>query len=231
MDFDELSFEFDDSFGDLELDLEVSFDTRYIKPPKTKKISEKALKYDRAADLAKAVNVSENERAFVVVNGSFYFGDFIEALIVEHSYYVKELTISTLSMCQNNVDSLHLLMEEKYVNKVNLIVSDYFYSHERRSLIPYLYQRLDINNRFQLAVAGTHCKMCLIETYCGKQIVMHGSANMRSSGNIEQFVIEESKDLYKFNYEYQRAILDHYQTIQKPIRHKKLWNLINKTKD
>ena len=226
--FDELSFDFGEGFADFELDLDSEFETRYTKPPRVKRIEERHLKYSEAAKLAIDVNPQKGERYFVIVNGSFFFGDFIEALLVEHTIYAKEVTISTLGMCQNNVDSLYLLLAEKYVNKLNLLVSGYFYSHERHDLVPYIYEKLDIGNRFQFAVAHTHCKMCLIETYDGRHIVIHGSANLRSSGNIEQFVIEESKDLYDFNKEYQDRIIEKFKTINKAIRNAALWDVVDK---
>lgn len=232
----DLNFNLDD-FSGIEVDLEDNFETRYIKPPQTKQTSEYFLKYENAEKLAKNIAITPDCRYFVIVNGSFIFGDFIEAIIIENNWKVKRLTISTLSMSENNVDSLAGLLEMNYVQELNLIISDHFFSHERGNLIPYIYEQLDVEgDRFQLAVAGTHCKKCLIETVCGKFVFMHGSANLRSSGNIEQFEIEEGKLIYDFNLEYQEAILEKFKTInkdvqdnlykKKSIRHKKLWDLI-----
>lgn len=94
-------------------------------------------------------------------------------------------------------------------------------------MLPYVYQELDIDNKFQLAAAGTHCKLCIFETECGKKVVIHGSANLRTSANIEQFVIEESEELYNFNHDFQNKIIEKYKTIKKSIRVSKLWDLIN----
>jgi hypothetical protein len=220
-------FDFDmDSFSDEEVDMDMEFETRYIKPPKTKEISEINLKYSDAGKLAKEIKIEAQSRYFAVIAGSFYFGDFIEALIIENNWLVKEMTISTLSLNENNIDSLVNLIEGDYLQKLNIIISDFFFSHERHNLVKYMYQELDKDNRFQLAVAGTHCKLCIFKTACGKYIVIHGSANLRSSGNIEQIVIEESKVLFDFNNKYQNAIISKYKTINKPIRHKKLWQAV-----
>jgi hypothetical protein len=214
-------------FSNFEVDFEVEFDTRYIKPPKSKEITDQQTKYANAEKLAKDINITIDTRYFVIVNGSFIFGDFIEALIIEKGYKVKSMTISTLSMSENNVDSLAGLLEDGYVDELNLIVSDYFYSHERHNLTPYIFKELDRYNKFQLAAASTHCKVCIFETYCGKFIVLHGSCNLRSSSNIEQFVIEENKELYDFNYGYQMKILDKFKTINKAVRSNQLWKAIN----
>lgn len=223
----DLNVELDlDAFEDVEIELDSDFECRYIKPPKTHEIEENYLKYASAEKLAQQLDIHPGARYFVVLNGTFYFGDFIEALIVQKAYKVKKMTISTLSMCENNVDSLGNLLHCGFVDELNLIISDYFFSHERHNLVPYIYQELDVDNRFQLAVAGTHCKLCIFETHCGKHVVVHGSANLRSSGNIEQIVVEESKDLYDFNGEYQDRIIDKYKTINKAVRGTKLWQAV-----
>ena len=226
-DFDfEIDFE---DFSDEEIDIDLDFETRYIKPPLSVEIPEHNLKYANAEKLAQDLEMERGGRYYVVVNGSFIFGDFIEALLVEKQYRVKKMTISTLSMSENNVDSLANLCNAGYIDKLDLIVSDYFFSHERQNLIPYLYKRLDHKNRFQLAAAGTHCKLCIFQTYCGRHIVIHGSANLRSSSNIEQIVIEDSKTLYDFNDEYQSRITETYKTINKSIRGKKLWQAVQES--
>lgn len=222
-------FEFDtEAFSDFEIDFDsdTTFETRYIKPPRTKQIAEKNLKYSNAEKLAKDIVIEKGSRYFVVINGSFIFGDLIEAIIVGNNATVKKLTISTLSMSQNNIDSLAGLLKQGYIKELNLIISDYFFSHERNGLIKYAYEQLDIDNRFQLAVASTHCKLCIFETMGGKKVVIHGSANLRSSSNLEQIVIEESKELYDFNNQYQDKIIEVYKTIDKSVRRTKLWNAV-----
>jgi hypothetical protein len=210
----------------IDIKLNNKFATRYINPPQSIEIDEMYLKYRNAEKLAKDIKIDKKSRYFVVIDGSFFFGDFIEALIVENNWNCKKVIISTLSMNQNNVDSLANLINGDFVQSLDLIVSDFFFSHERSFLIPYIYEKLDIDNKFQLAAAGTHCKLCIIETECGKKIVIHGSANLRTSSNIEQFVIEENECLYDFNYEFQTNIVDKYKTIKKSLRGSKLWQTV-----
>lgn len=222
----ELETEFDynpDDFGE-EFEISDKFESRYMKPPKSKEIPAKKLKYELAENLAKDIDLED--RTFVIVNGTFIFGDFIEALIVEKDLHIKNMTISTLSMSVDNVDSLANLIECGYVDNLNLIVSDYFFSHERHMIVKYIYENLDKDNKFQFAAAGTHCKICQFETYEGKKVVIHGSANLRSSSNIEQLMIENNSDLYDFNQEYQDKIISKFKTINKSVRYSKLWNEI-----
>ena len=69
-------------------------------------------------------------------------------------------------------------------------------------------------------------KTCLIETLGGKKVIIHGSANLRSSANIEQFTIEENPELYMFYCEIDNNILSTYSTINKEIRGEQLFSAI-----
>lgn len=242
----ELSDEGDDNLDDLDfdddlelddLDLEdgdqdaPEFETRYFAPPKQKKLDERFLKFEHAKALAAEIQLSRDCRFFVVVNGSFYFGDFVEALVARYNFYIKKMTVQTLSLNQNNVDSFANLLLGGYVDEFNLIVSDFFFAHERRNLIPYIYAELDTpgSNKFQLAAARTHCKMVSIETHDGVFLNIHGSANLRTSDNLEQIVIEDNRALYEFNDAWQTDIIEKYKTINKSVAGRELWKTINKT--
>lgn len=202
-------------------------ETRYTLP-KVVPMKEDFVLYDNAQKMAKELRLGFGERFDAFVSGSFIFGDFIEAYLTTQNACAKKMTISTLSMSQNNVDSLHTLMDKGYIQELNLIISVYFWGNERSSLIPYIYKQLDIGDRFQLAVAGVHTKTVHFETLGGRKIVMHGSANLRSSGNIEQFTMEENPELYEFYDNHFNRIIDKYATIRKPIRNSKAWDLFTR---
>ena len=218
---------------DIDLDLmeflpsDETEETRYTLP-KVVPMKEDFVLYENAQKMARELRLGFGERFDAFVSGSFIFGDFIEAYLTTQNACAKRMTISTLSMSQNNVDSLHTLMEKGYIEELNLIISVYFWGNERSSLIPYIYKQLDIGDRFQLAVAGVHTKTVHFETLGGRKIIMHGSANLRSSGNIEQFTMEENPELYEFYDDHFNRIIDKYATIRKPIRNSKAWDLFTR---
>jgi hypothetical protein len=57
---------------------------------------------------------------------------------------------------------------------------------------------------------------------------MHGSANLRSSLNIEEFTIEENPQLYDFYRNVFAPVIDRYQTINKVIRVAPMWRIIER---
>jgi hypothetical protein len=190
----------------------------YIMPPKVKELSQIFIKYTNAVELANTIEIAEDKRYYVILNGTFVFGDLIEALCVENNWHVKKMYVSTLSFNQNNVDSLANLLNGDFVDELEFIVSTGFESHERYNLLKYMLSELDKNNKFQLAIADTHMKVTLMELHTGEKIVIHGSANLRTSNNIEQVVIEENKALYDFNMDLFNDIIAKYKVINKAVR-------------
>ena len=202
--------------------------SRFIMPQDEGDLPECRIKYKYAQNLANDLgDIPAGFRADVILDGSFIFGDFIEALIVKNNWNVQDLTISTLGFSFENIYSLKNLLTGDYVQEMNLIVSGGFFAKENHPnmIIPALYEELDIDDKFQLAVADVHTKIVLIKTECGRKIVIHGSSNLRTSANIEQICIENKPELHDFYSEFHHRIVERYKTINKPIRvsHNELW--------
>ena len=215
---------------DMDMDFSAGFledhDNRYINPKPRKQIPDRMLKYDNAITLAKSIDMGIGSRSHVILSGNFIMGDLIEAIFVTKVIHTKNLSVSTLSMSQNNVDSFKNLVDGGYIDSLDLVLSDYFFSHERNGLVRYALKELDHNDAFQIGIAGSHTKICLFESDGGKKIVIHGSANLRSSGCTEQISIEENPDLYDFYREYHDKIINEYRVINKSIRREQLWQVI-----
>ena len=225
-DFSELdAFDFDADAFSMEMDQNI--ETRLVRPPLSK---DKTAAWKNAERTAAKIDVVSGMSYFGIIDGSFIFGDLIEALFTQKLIRAHRMDISTLSMSEENVDSLATLLLKGYVKELNLIVSDYFYSHERNTIVKYIYQELDIDNRFQLAVAGTHTKIVTAKLTNGINLVIHGSANLRSSSNIEQIAIQDSAEILTFVNQMDDQIIEKFKTINKSVRRKELWQAIDQSK-
>lgn len=197
-------------------------DCRYMRPRPTR-MPTACVRFDNADALARELIVDDGMRADVFVTGSFIFGDFIEAFLCRNNIRAEEITISTLSISEENIDSLRMLMDKGFIGHLRIMVSDYFYSHERRSIVPYLYKQLDIEDRFDLGVARVHTKTCHLLSSDGAKFVMHGSANLRANCNIEQFTIEEDKKLYDFYEDTFNLLFKEFNTINHKVSSRDSW--------
>lgn len=229
MNFDDigaLDFELDD-FDISESEPKTSkFGPRYCKPKLMPQPPQRTVKYEKAVAMSRDLSQSimGGETIHALLSGNFIFGDFVEAFIVENDLLVDDLTISTLGISKENVDSLANLINGDYVQKLDLIVSCYFYSHNQGN-IKYIYDQLDVDNKFRFAASGVHTKIVLIR-FGDKKIVIHGSANLRSSRSIEMVTIESNDALYDFHKNWHNEITDRCGTIKTQLRASKLWDVI-----
>ena len=221
---DELKLNFDISIDDFEdIDIDIFKENRYsITRPKRQ--TTKTVAFKNAKKFGAEILVEKDSRLYALIDGSFIFGDWIEAFLVKNQCKAK-ITLSTLSLSQENVDSFINLINAGYIEELNIIVSDYFFANEKHNLVPYMYKYLDIDDIFQLAVCRTHTKITLIEFEEFKYVVS-GSANLRSSDNMEQISIEENAELYEFNHKIHTDIITEFQTINKSIKSKQLWQVV-----
>ena len=212
-----------EGFDDEESD-DDEHECRYVRP-KLKPVARRTVRYEKAASLARDLGLlQKNERVDAIISGKFIMGDFIEAYMVEHDLHAHRLLISTLSYSENNIDSIRNLLDGGYIDIVDIVVSPYFFAHERNTLIRYAYEQLDNEtNRLQLAVCPVHTKTYQFCTDGGLYIIMHGSANMRANANFENMVIEESEETYRFYEQFYDEALREYPTIDKRQKYLKTW--------
>ena len=206
LDFDLEDFDLDDRTPDTQ--------TRFIQPRMDPAILTQTVHFDHAMELAEKIDLSGNTRTFAWVSGAFVFGDILEALWRRRNIDIKNLAIASLSISDENIDSWAGLMAQANIERFDLLVSAYFYSHEKWDLVPYLYKQLGNDNRFQVAFGAYHLKVITLETHSGHTLTIHGSANMRSSTNVEQIMVEvNDRSLHDFNAGLIRDICDRYGTI------------------
>lgn len=221
------TFDFDFNANiDIELDFDIAdFDFgdkppqgepqgRILIPRMDKSAISHYLLFENAEAFARQVDLSDGARTYAWVNGSFIFGDIIEALCTARNMRPKNIYICSLGIGEENIDSLRNVMEYFGCEKLYMLLSGYFYSHEKFDLIPYMYKRLDLDDKFQVAFGNYHSKIIAIETHSGHTLVLHGSANLRSSYSIEQVTLEAgNRELFEFNAGIIRELCEKYATI------------------
>lgn len=137
----------------------------------------------------------KNQHYFCFLAGEFVYGDFIEALFEKTQFKTDELIISTLSLSSVNIQSLKNLLEGGYVKKLTLVLSAYFFANERNKLI----KNLSVLPNTRIFIAYVHVKMVMFKSDEGHNYVLSGSSNLRSSQNIEQLDIIDSKEMFDYS--------------------------------
>lgn len=193
---------------------------RYLMPKVYDNSVTEKVAYDKARDFVNGLPevLEDGFRLFAFVSGNFVFGDVLEALVDTGRVDPRIITVQTLSLSEHNIDSLqNVLMMCPDLERMRLVISEYFYSHERYPghLVPYLYECLDIEDLLEVAYASVHTKLITVETTDGRKIVIDGSANLRSSRNIEQFRLEVDAGLYEFVDGFTDKIFSAYSVINK----------------
>lgn len=195
---------------------------RYFKPlPDPPQV----VAYKYAADFARDIDLTPGCRYFAFVSGRFVFGDLLMALANMGKLSYKRLIIQNLSVNRGNIETIANLVDAMggHMEQLDILLSDYWYAHYRRDLVPYLYEKIDTGKvpHLRIGFARTHSKVVAVESYRGNKVVMHGSANLRSSDNIENLAIEADDGLYDFVARSTDEILKRHNVINDgAVRHK-----------
>lgn len=205
---------------------------RIIQPRIAKGELTKAVLFENAQQFAEQIDLSGETRTYAWIDGSFVFGDIVEALVTQRNVGVKNLYIASLSFSQENVDSLKnvMILMGDALERIVLVMSGYQYSHEKYGLVPYMYQELDDpKNRVQIAFGGWHTKIITLETPLGNTLTIHGSANLRSSNSIEQIMVEvNNRELHEFNAGIMDEIAQQFGTINHSVDYHKFHRIEGK---
>lgn len=191
---------------------------RYLLPKVYEQTLKKPVMYEYAEEFAEGFEFRRGYRAMCFISGNFVLGDLVEALVTLGKVNLRRLTIHTLTLSQENVDSLWNVCDlSPDLEALRIIAGGYFWAHEHKKggVIPYMYQELDQGDVLDVAFAAIHTKIISMECVNGGHIVMHGSANYRSSRSIEQIMVECDDDLYACVEDFADKVLRSYSVIDK----------------
>lgn len=195
---------------------------RILKPRVDVKLLDRRLvSYDNARDFVRELDLSPTARTFAWLDGSFIFGEIMEALC-EIGHPVRRAWMTSLGISEENIDSFYNCFALYGLEKLSLLLSGYFYSHEKWKLIPYMYEKLDVEIEtapdvwepaFQVGFFNMHAKMMCLELLDGTKLTIHGSSNLRSSNSIEQIMAETDPEFFDFNVGVIREYMRTYFTV------------------
>jgi hypothetical protein len=132
-----------------------------------------------------------------VISGTYALWQLVPALVERSGDTIDELLIATLSFSKQNAAEILGLIDGGQVKSFGLLVSKYFKCANRHiydCLVPQLHER-----KQPACAMRIHCKIILLKMTRGEAYTVESSANLRSSGNVEQFCLTRCPKLHAFH--------------------------------
>ncbi len=139
------------------------------------------------------------EHTHCVVRGDFVLCDLIEA-IVRARGGCRTVTVASLGLNEGNVATFCRLLDAGLIGHLDLVLSHYFGRVDSHTHLARAQADLVQSGRAcRLAIARSHAKVVLLDTLAGDCFCIEGSANLRASCNVEQFVITNDREVFAFH--------------------------------
>ena len=158
--------------------------------------SKKLIRPENADVLLADFPSREGEMLHAITAGDFVFGDFILRLIARDGP-PRSMTTATLSLSLKNIKGLVAVLTETPF-PFHLVLSHYFQS-TNKEIFRAIEELLIPIPDFRLNIGRCHAKITLLD-FPDRAVVIESSANLRSSGNIEQIFAKQSRELYDFHF-------------------------------
>lgn len=156
----------------------------------------KLIKPENALALIPHLPVTGEERLHALIAGDFVYCDLLTAIVAQLGA-PRSIWCATLSLSQKNVLALEALAGGC---PVTLLVSHYF-SRTNAAIFAALRAVETRTPGLAVHVARSHCKVTLFD-FQDRPLVVEGSANLRSSGNLEQVSVFCDRGLLDFHREW-----------------------------
>ncbi|MDR1284364.1 MAG: hypothetical protein LBK99_26655 [Opitutaceae bacterium] len=158
----------------------------------------KLIRPENAETVIPHLPTGPDERTHAVLRGDFVLCDIIPSIIATHGP-LGHVRIATLGMSTANAQSLANLLSTGRIARLTLVVSHYFQQVDKTTTWMDVCRALEPHGVIPV-VSRNHAKVILLPTVSGKDnYTIEGSANLRSSDNIEQIVIFNCPETHDFH--------------------------------
>lgn len=139
-----------------------------------------------------------DEAIHALMGGDFHGFSLVPAVLrLADPETIEELFVATLGFNGKNAAELLDLMDAGKIRRVVFVCSHYFQKSCPREFES-LRAGLDARG-MTITATRSHAKILVIRLSGGRCIVVESSANLRSCRNVEQFMMTESPDLFRFH--------------------------------
>ena len=169
---------------------------------KDKKIYRKFLdqQYKRVSSIAELLGKlpEKNEQIRLITQKSF--NAFAILLYIAENVNIKELILCSYRVDNNSVEGIKDLYYSKNIEKITIILS-MFFTHTKRHerFVSNLIKFAKKHDNVKLIFCFNHTKIMAIKTTDNRYFVVEGSGNLSNNARIEQYLFEQSKEMFDFH--------------------------------
>lgn len=167
--------------------------------------SKKALIKYKKIHVKKLKNLKEltelpkkGEQIRCITQGSFNAYTFITFIIEKEN--IEEMYLTTFNISDSVIEAVFSLFETEKINRLNIMLSESikFRMPKRVEQLKRKYRKFKHTKRMRLKLNWNHSKIILLKTE-KNYYVIEGSGNLSGNAQIEQYCIDNNKQIYDFH--------------------------------
>lgn len=162
---------------------------------------------DNARPIISLLPVEPDDRLHCMLRGDFVLCDLIP-LIIANRGACPHLRVATLGLSASNAEQLANLHAAGLIQRITLVASHYFQQVDKTTT--YRQVQSILAGCAELVICRSHAKVILIPTVGGDSFAIEGSANLRSSDNLEQMLILNDRETHDFHASWIDALASEY---------------------
>jgi hypothetical protein len=154
--------------------------------------------FREAKELLPYLPEAEGEATHAIMSGRYDLMVLLAAVLEFYASGCESLRIATLSYNDRNTLEMAELLRSGRVAALALLCSAFFKAHNPDQFAAAKREAAGFPGRWRLAAARNHCKVVLAD-FGQRRLVLEGSANLRTNGNLEQLLIVQDAELFSWH--------------------------------
>lgn len=177
-----------------------------------RRIENDDIAFSRVANLSSLCKIpNENQQYRIITEKMFNAYAFIKYILQE--FEIDEIYIAIYRINQPTAESIIEMIEKGTITKCTFILSNFFLGTTKsEKWIHIIKDYAEQNKNCRAAFVHNHSKVCLVKTKCNKHFILEGSGNMSDNARIEQYVLEQNKQVYAFHKEWMEEVYRKYSS-------------------
>jgi hypothetical protein len=154
--------------------------------------------FREAKELLPYLPKAEGDATHAIMSGRYDLMVLLAAILESYGGRCQSLRIATLSFNDRNTLEMAELLRSGRAGALTLLCSSFFKAHNDAEYANAEREAAGFPGRWRLAAARNHCKVVLAD-FGKRRLVLEGSANLRTNGNLEQLLIVQDAKLFTWH--------------------------------